>query len=96
MFQQIVAFVHRHEPGTTRARLATELVSLPLSEVEEQWLSDYLLHGDGQELYGAADTMIMRQIAMGRTADAARLANSAQTTKVNGLDWKILTDNLQI
>jgi Nuclear pore complex assembly len=95
VFERVVAFVHHHEPGSARAEAGVELVGLPLDDSEEQWLEDYLFKGEGQSLPGSVDTMIMRQVAMGRTTEAERLAGFANTRKIDGLNWDILTQSLR-
>ena len=94
-FERILSYVHSHDAGELRAELGVELIGLPLDESEEHWLEEHLLQGNGKNLHGARDTVIMRQIAMGRTAEASRFADTAKTRKVDGLDWNLLTQSLK-
>lgn len=70
-----------------RADAGTELIDLPLSLEEEEWLYESL---KASKHPGATDTLIMRKIAMGKGADAIGTEGRLRGHKVGGLDWHIL------
>lgn len=74
--------------------MAVELVGLPFSEEEEQWLEKYLTEGKGRTLRGAEDTVYMRLIATGqlqRFADAKVRSGRVH----NGVDWNKLKNGVK-
>ncbi|KAF2827387.1 hypothetical protein CC86DRAFT_455059 [Ophiobolus disseminans] len=78
----------------TREDKALELVSLPLSEEEEEFFEKFLTEGKGRTFIGATDTLLMRRVAMGRLADVANEA-STRGRKYDGLNWEILKDGVK-
>ncbi|EFX03382.1 hypothetical protein CMQ_5432 [Grosmannia clavigera kw1407] len=69
LFEQLVTFALKGSSSSTGnldvADRATELVSLPLRNVEEAWLREFLVTGEGRKLKKAKDTMVMRKIVSG-------------------------------
>ena len=73
----------------SREERAVELVGLPFSEQEEEWVEEYLTTGKGRVLRGAEDTVLMRKIATGKLNSF--VSGKARSGKQhNGVDWNIL------
>lgn len=73
---------------------AVELVGLPFSDEEEEWIEQFLTEGKGRMLKGAEDTVLMRKIATGKLRSfASRRTN--QTRMHNGLDWDTLKSGVK-
>lgn len=70
LFQQLIASVLGGSGPSDTATRATELVSLPLDAVEEQWFQEYLTTGEGRKLRNAKDTILMRRVVTGRHAES--------------------------
>lgn len=73
---------------------AVELVGLPLSEQEDEWLERFLTEGKGRTLKGAEDTVLMRRIATGRLqsfASAKIMSGKAHA----GMDWMRLQSGVR-
>ena len=70
LFERLVASVlEEHGSGQVAGRSASrakELVSLPLTGVEEKWLNDYLSTGEGRKSRSAKAVVQMRQVVTGR------------------------------
>jgi hypothetical protein len=94
LFEQMLLFVHSTPAGDLRGERAVELIPLPLDTNEEKWFEDFLLHGEGKSLNGAADSVIMRKIATGRQSEAAKLTSQSKNRKVDGVNWTSLTQNM--
>ncbi|KAF2870964.1 nuclear pore complex assembly-domain-containing protein [Massariosphaeria phaeospora] len=73
----------------TREDKATELVSLPFDEQEEEWIEAFLVGGAGRHLKRAADTVLMRRIATGRLQDVARDVKT-KGERHDGINWESL------
>lgn len=67
LFEKVIAFVHKTSNGKLKAARGVELISLPLGGEEEYWFREYLKDGEGSRLSGAADTLKIRGIAIGRS-----------------------------
>jgi len=87
--------VHANSAGDVRASRALELIHLPLNEEEEQWFDDFLSEGKGNTLYGAKDTLMMREIAKGQVKAAIHSGSKLSGRKIDGMNWTTLTDGLQ-
>ena len=70
------------------------LISLPLNETEDSWMTEYLKDGEGEKLPHARDTLIMRGIIKGdfRLLEDGR-ENKADE-KTNGVNWAMLKESL--
>ncbi|KAF2747538.1 hypothetical protein M011DRAFT_402495 [Sporormia fimetaria CBS 119925] len=73
---------------------AKELVGLPLTTDEENWMEAFLMEGKGRNLRGAWDTVQIRRIATGKLQNAA-LDTSAKGRKHDHVNWEILRDGLR-
>ncbi|KAH7138202.1 nuclear pore complex assembly-domain-containing protein [Dendryphion nanum] len=73
---------------------AIEFVGLPFSEEEERWVETFLTEGKGRNFSGAADTVTMRRIAMGRLADVTR-DGMAKGKRIEGVNWDVLKDGVK-
>lgn len=62
----------KHGADAKMAR-CSQLVDLPFSGEEAEWLEDFLLRGDGRSLEGAKLTVAMRFTAVGRVKEAKEL-----------------------
>jgi hypothetical protein len=78
----------------TRDAKAVELVSLPFTEEEEEFIEKFLTEGKGRTFQGAEDTVMMRRIATGKLADVAAEAGH-RGFKKDGLNWEILKDGVK-
>lgn len=94
LFELMLAFVHGSSSGDARSSRGIELVGLPFDEEEADWFEDYLLRGKGKGLYGAKDTMIMRQIAMGDGQRAENLSRDIRERRIDGMNWITLAQRL--
>lgn len=66
-----------------------------VSSEEDEWLEEYLLRGEGRQLPGCKDTLMMRKIGTGDFAESLSLRKRVNTHQVGGLDWKILSEAVQ-
>lgn len=71
-----------------------ELVGLPLSSQEEEWLEKFLTEGKGRTLRGAEDTVLMRRIATGGLAGFAG-AKIMSGKAHGGVDWMRLQEGVR-
>lgn len=94
LFEQLVSFVHAHSEGDIRATRAVELIGLPLDEIEETWLEEYMIKGKGRLLFGAKDTIMMRRIAMGRSQQAIEFSENLSGRMMDGVNWTTLRQGL--
>ncbi|KAF2241968.1 hypothetical protein BU26DRAFT_162416 [Trematosphaeria pertusa] len=70
-----------------------ELVGLPFSEEEDEWIEKFLTEGKGRTFRQAEDTVVMRRIATGRVRDVAR-EKGHKGRKYEGVNWEILRDGM--
>ncbi|KAL5387476.1 hypothetical protein PMIN02_008136 [Paraphaeosphaeria minitans] len=77
-----------------RQEKAVELVGLPFSPEEEEWIEKSLTEGKGRTLKGAEDTVLMRKIATGRLHSFVA-GKSKQGKAHHGVDWKTLKDGVK-
>jgi hypothetical protein len=77
----------------TRPEKAMEFVSLPFSEVEEEFIEKFLTEGKGRTYQGAQDTVLMRKVAMGKLVDVAN-DNSTRGRRHDGVTWDLLKDGV--
>jgi hypothetical protein len=78
----------------SREEKAVELVSLPFSEEEEEFVEKFLTEGRGRTYRGAQDTILMRRLAMGRLADVASDTGTRGRTH-DGVTWATLKDSVK-
>lgn len=95
LFEKMITFVHAHSLGATKATRGVELISLPLNEEEESWLTEFLEDGKGRNLAGANDTLIMRAIATGRSESVSRYRRKGTSQKIDGVDWSTLRGGMR-
>ena len=93
LFEKLIVFVHAESAGEARADLALLLLGLPLTEVEERWFEDCLLHGPGSKYPGAKDSVIMRQIATGKNLETTLDRQSGP--RINGLIWDDIQSSMR-
>ncbi len=65
------------------------MLNLPLDEEEQGWFEAFLREGRGRKLPGAADTLIMRAIALGRP-DAIAEFGGEGSRMIDGVNWGTL------
>lgn len=73
---------------------SVELVNLPFASDEELWFEEYLTHGDGRSLRRAADTVMMRKIAIGKFESALNV-NGTYSKNLDGVSWDSIADGLE-
>ena len=88
LFEKLIGFVHTGSSGTSKATRGVELISLPLTEKEENLFEDILTRGEG-DLPGAEDTLRMRKLAIGHPIDSQSVRGNGSET-INGVNWEIL------
>ncbi|KAL4920969.1 nuclear pore complex assembly-domain-containing protein [Aspergillus aurantiobrunneus] len=91
---QLILFVLETDAGQTRSRRAMELTGLPFDDQEEEWFEDALLRGTAKTLHGAKDTVMMRRLATGKTAELSRELESLGGKKIDGLNWDLLKQSM--
>lgn len=72
-----------------------ELISLPLDDEEGVWFEGYLKDGEGRELPGAGDTVIMRGLARGDPTFLLEHGKDIAGRKIDGVSWATLRESLQ-
>jgi len=77
-----------------RTEMAMELVQLPFCEEEEEWFEGFLLEGQGRNLQGARDTVLVRRIATGRVGEAVK-EEGGRGRRLDAVDWEVLRDGLR-
>ncbi|KAE8845005.1 hypothetical protein PTNB73_02941 [Pyrenophora teres f. teres] len=78
----------------TREARCFELVSLPFTTEEENFIEKFLTEGRGRTFQGAQDLVMMRRIATGKLADAAADAG-IRGKRVDGINWEVLKDGVK-
>lgn len=73
----------------SRQEKAMELVSLPFSESEQDFIEEFLVKGRGRSFRNAEDTVLMRRIATGRLEDVVR-DRDTRGRRAEGVDWDAL------
>lgn len=95
LFEMLIWAALTDETGEARATRCVELVNLPFDEEEEGWFEEYLNDGKGRSLHGAKDTIMVRRIAMGKTADALNEGEFLSGRKMNGVNWDTVKSGLK-
>ena len=95
LFKKLIEVVLEQSSGERKANQGLELISLPLNEMEEKWFQEILTGANQSKLKGAADTLIMRNIALGRTEGLGDTVGMTQNRKLNGVNWGSLAKTLQ-
>ena len=95
LFERLIEFALSTSHGTARSPRSLELISLPLNDIEESWLEEYLKVGRGSRLPGASDTIIMRGLAMGRRDAISSQDMNRHSRKIRGMDWTTLDSSMK-
>ena len=95
LFKKMIETVLEQSSGERKADQGLELISLPLDEVEEKWFRDDLMAANQSKFKGAADTLLMRDIALGRMGDLWDTVGMTQNRKIDGISWESLMKTLQ-
>lgn len=82
------------DDGYPRSQKAVELVSLPFTEDEEEYIERFLTEGKGRTYQGAQDTVIMRRIATGRLTRGLGETH-LRGRRLMGLNWEMLKDGVK-
>ncbi|KAF1928942.1 uncharacterized protein M421DRAFT_420170 [Didymella exigua CBS 183.55] len=77
----------------SREEKAMELVSLPFSDEEENFIEEFLTKGKGRTYRNAEDTVMMRRIVIGRLSDVAK-DQDTRGRRADGVDWDSLKDGI--
>lgn len=93
LFEKLITFVHSKSVGKIKATRAVELIGLPLNQEEETWFTEFLTQGKGHMLSGAADTLMMRGIALERSVSDAQYRRMRSGEMIDGLSWETLRSN---
>lgn len=93
LIQEALHSKHQHSEDE-KAQKALELIELPLTEEEEQWLESYLLEGKGRNLHGAKDTVTVRRMATGKMIDALNEAKHLSGRRIDGVSWDGLKEGM--
>lgn len=94
LFEKLITFVHSKSVGKIKATRGVELIGLPLNPEEETWFTEFLTRGKGHMLSGAADTLTMRGIAIGRSLSDAQHRRMRSSERIDGVSWEILRSNV--
>lgn len=95
LFKKLIETVLEQSSGDRKADQGFELISLPLDETEEQWFRKILTGANQSKFRGAADTLIMRDFALGRTEGLGDAVGMTQNRKIDGVSWGSLVRTLQ-
>ncbi|KAF1920650.1 nuclear pore complex assembly-domain-containing protein [Ampelomyces quisqualis] len=87
------AWAHDNTNVYPRQDKAVEFVSLPFSSEEEEFIEKFLTEGKGRTFRGAEDTVLMRQVAMGRLTEVANEAGT-RGRRHDGVNWDLLKDGV--
>jgi len=90
LFGKLITFVHSKSVGKIKATRGAELIGLPLNQEEETWFTEFLTQGRGSMLSGAADTLMMRAIAIERPIPDAQYRRMTSGEKIDGVSWEIV------
>ena len=90
LFERLIHYVLSMSRGDGRGECALELVGLPLDGDEQSWFDDYLRHGKGAKLPGAEDTLIMRDLVVGKIGHMGDLRRKQSERKIGGVSWSII------
>jgi hypothetical protein len=93
LLEKLIWSVHSEAADDMRAERALLLIGLPLTEQEEGWFEECLLHGGASKLPGARDSILMRRLAVGKHGRDP--VNRHHGPKINGLDWNIILSSMQ-
>lgn len=87
LFEDMLRLLLEENVSARKADRMTLMLSLPLTDEEDQWFEQYLLRGDGSRISGAKDSVIMRRLALGRSIEGIGALDRYRGTKVNGVNW---------
>lgn len=71
LFRQLLATILDNDQADATNQMS-DLAFLPLEPVEEAWLEEYILHGDGKSSKKAKETLLARKIAGDQFGDIAK------------------------
>jgi len=83
-----------NDEAYSREERAVELVSLPFTEEEEDFIEEFLTKGKGRTYQGAQDTVMMRRITTGRLSDVVD-ETGTRGRRVDGVNWEVLKDGVK-
>jgi hypothetical protein len=95
LFQKLIKFILAQSKGEVIAIRGASLMSLPLNEIEDTWITEYLKDGEGRNLPGAKDTMIMRGLTKGDLKMLQGGGEDLAGKKIKGVNWAVLKEGLQ-
>ena len=96
LFTKLIESVASQPSGERKVRQGVELVNLPLDEAEEVWFREVLTFANQSKMKGAADMLVMRDIALGRTEGLGETVAMTGNRKIEGLNWESLVKTLQL
>ncbi|KAK2628969.1 hypothetical protein QTJ16_002072 [Diplocarpon rosae] len=94
MFELLISLVLNNSSKDTIADRSVELVSLPLTTEEDEWLEDYVLRGEGRLLKKSKDTLMMRRIGVGNFTESLSM-RGISNRGIGGLDWETLSEGIR-
>ena len=95
LFVKLIEFVAGQPSGEGKAQQGFEVVSLPLDRTEEEWFREVLEGANQKEMKGAADMLVMRDIAMGRVEGLEEEVELTGNRKIEGVNWESLVKGLK-
>lgn len=95
LFEKLINFVLADSSDLNRASRANDFISLPLHDIEETWLNEYLKEGKGRTLLGASDTIIMRELLKGSTNSLLDHDKTTASRKIDGVSWMTFKESTQ-
>ena len=82
--------------GEGKVQQGVELVNLPLDEREERWFREVLQSANQSKMKGAADMLVMRDIARGRVEGLEDVLGMTGNKKIDGVNWEGLVRGLHL
>lgn len=70
-------------------------ISLPLNDIEDKWVTEYIKDGQGKKLPHTKDTLIMRGLMKGDVRVLEDDGDKKGGEKINGVNWAILKEGLR-
>lgn len=94
-FQKLIHFVHADSKEEPKAERGASFISLPLTEIEDNWVTEYLKDGQGKKLPHAKDTLIMRGLTKGDVSFPEDDGDKKGDEKIHGVNWAMLKEGLR-
>lgn len=94
LFQNLIHAIHSLSRDQGKSEKALALLTLPMSDEEEEWFEEYLLTGKGRTLKGAKDSVMMRRMATGKSLGGSLELESLSGRKIEGINWQDLRQTL--